>query len=176
MNKSLLKLGANPAAIACLSMPTPVGEIWMTASELGLCSLRPLAPESLTQTHANVSLATQWLEMAAAEVDAYFSGNCQRFTVPLAPQGTAFQQAVWQQLLNVPFGHTSTYGELAANMGKPSAARAVGAANGANKIAIIIPCHRVIGKQGSLTGYAWGIAMKQQLLQLEGIYASNLCR
>ena len=103
------------------------------------------------------------------QLDAYFARRLQRFDLPLAPAGTAFQQRVWQALRNIPFGETRTYGELARMIGQPGAARAVGAANGANPIAIIIPCHRVIATGGRLGGYAGGLDIKRRLLELEGI-------
>ncbi|MGL5814057.1 MAG: methylated-DNA--[protein]-cysteine S-methyltransferase [Aeromonas sp.] len=103
------------------------------------------------------------------EFRAYFAGELQRFTLPLAAQGTAFQRAVWQALCDIPYGETRSYGEIATAIGKPSASRAVGAANGRNPLSIIVPCHRVIGQNGSLTGYAGGLPIKQALLRLEGI-------
>ncbi|WP_339463764.1 methylated-DNA--[protein]-cysteine S-methyltransferase [Pseudomonas sp. EA_105y_Pfl2_R69] len=119
-------------------------------------------------------IAEQWrsasdeLDEVCRQLDEYFAGCRQRFELPLAPQGTAFQQAVWQALLQIPFGQTSSYSALAAQIARPKAVRAVGAANGANPIAIIIPCHRVIGRDGSLTGYAGGLPRKALLLKLEG--------
>jgi methylated-DNA-[protein]-cysteine S-methyltransferase len=98
----------------------------------------------------------------------YFSGQRKTFDIPLAPKGTPFQLAVWNALLEVPYGDTVTYAELARRIGRPSAVRAVGAANGANPIPVIIPCHRVIGSNGTLTGYGGGIERKQWLLALEG--------
>lgn len=171
MNRSPLILGNNPAPLAAQQISSPVGALWLTASDKGLCSLRPLAPE-LTGSNASTvqqQQANAILAQAASELAEYFSGTRRDFSVPLAPQGTVFQQQIWQQLLMIPFGVTATYGELAKRVGNPNAARAVGAANGANKIAIIIPCHRVIGQQGKLTGYAWGLAMKQQLLTIEQV-------
>lgn len=109
------------------------------------------------------------LERAAEQLIAYFEGRLQRFDVPLAPQGTAFQQEVWTALAGIPWGTTTTYGALAAGLGKPDAVRAVGAANGRNPIAILIPCHRVIGTDGELTGYAGGLERKRALLRLEGV-------
>jgi methylated-DNA-[protein]-cysteine S-methyltransferase len=108
------------------------------------------------------------LEAARHQVDAYFAGTRTRFELPLAPRGTAFQQSVWQALTTIPFGQTRTYGGIAAQLGRPTASRAVGAANGQNPIAIVIPCHRVIGSTGALTGFGGGIHRKQQLLELEG--------
>ncbi|HYI11089.1 MAG TPA: methylated-DNA--[protein]-cysteine S-methyltransferase [Thermoanaerobaculia bacterium] len=104
----------------------------------------------------------------ATELTEYFAGKRKMFTIPLAPRGTPFQLAVWNELLRIPYGSTISYAELARRIGKPSAVRAVGAANGANPIPVIIPCHRVIGANGTLTGYGGGLERKQWLLALEG--------
>jgi methylated-DNA-[protein]-cysteine S-methyltransferase len=103
------------------------------------------------------------------QLSEYFDGKRKNFAVPLAPEGTDFQKAVWHALTQVPFGETRTYGQQAAMIGKPRAVRAVGAANGRNPIGIVIPCHRVIGSSGKLTGYAGGLDKKEFLLKLEGI-------
>lgn len=103
----------------------------------------------------------------AAQLAAYFGGELIRFELPLALTGTPFQQRVLAALLEIPYGQTVTYGELAARIGQPGAARAVGLANGRNPISIIVPCHRVIGASGRLTGYGGGLPRKQQLLELE---------
>ena len=104
---------------------------------------------------------------ARKQLDAYFAGKLRGFDLPLAPQGTDFQQRVWKALLKIPYGATRSYGQQALAIGSPKAVRAVGLANGRNPIAIIIPCHRVIGANGSLTGYGGGMARKQLLLDLE---------
>lgn len=101
------------------------------------------------------------------ELNAYFSGRLQTFSLPLAPQGTPFQLRVWEQLKQIPYGQTLTYGELAARAGSPHGARAAGMACHSNPIPILIPCHRVIGKNGSLTGFAGGLELKEKLLFLE---------
>ena len=107
------------------------------------------------------------------QLHEYFTGERTNFELELDPRGTPFQQRIWQALREIPYGETSSYGELAARIGRPSAARAVGAANGANPIAVIIPCHRLIGASGALTGYAGGVDRKQALLELEaGSYAA----
>jgi methylated-DNA-[protein]-cysteine S-methyltransferase len=106
--------------------------------------------------------------MVAAQLDAYFAGEREPFTVPIAPVGTAFQRAVWQALRHIPYGHTVTYGELAGAVGRPAAVRAVGAANGRNPLSIVVPCHRVVAMDGTLAGYAGGLAAKRYLLDLEG--------
>lgn len=109
------------------------------------------------------------LQQTALQLTQYFAGQRRTFEVPLASAtGTAFQQAVWQALLSIPMGSTCSYGELAARIGQPAAVRAVGAAVGRNPLSIIVPCHRVIGASGSLTGYAGGLSRKTALLQLEG--------
>jgi len=101
------------------------------------------------------------------QLRAYFDGNLREFTVPIAPCGTAFQHRVWAALCAIPYGQTTTYGELAAQIGQPTASRAVGLANGRNPVCIIIPCHRVVGANRGLTGYGGGLDRKQALLTLE---------
>ena len=101
------------------------------------------------------------------ELTQYFAGQRREFTIPLKPKGTAFQQAVWAQLQAIPYGQTRSYADVAHNIGKPKAVRAVGGANHNNPISILIPCHRVIGKSGSLTGYGGGLKRKEALLSLE---------
>ncbi|MDF3932231.1 methylated-DNA--[protein]-cysteine S-methyltransferase [Pseudomonas citronellolis] len=112
--------------------------------------------------------ASSQLDEAMRQLDEYFAGRRQRFEVRLAPRGTEFQRAVWKALCDIPFGQTTWYADLAERIGRPRAVRAVGAANGANPISIIIPCHRVIGRDGSLTGYGGGLPRKEALLRLEG--------
>jgi len=103
-----------------------------------------------------------------AEVDAYFAGQRRMFSLPLAAAGTAFQQRVWTALSSIPFGETRSYGQLAAQLGNPGASRAIGRANATNPICLLVPCHRVIGTDGSLTGFAFGEDIKRQLLTHEG--------
>ena len=110
------------------------------------------------------------LQQAKAQLQDYFAGQRRQFDLPLnLATGTAFQQAVWQALLSIPFGATCSYGQLASRIGQPNAVRAVGAAVGRNPFTIIVPCHRVIGTNGSLTGYAGGLDRKTALLQQEGV-------
>lgn len=109
---------------------------------------------------------TAW---AAAELEEYFSGRRRGFTVPLSPSGTPFQQSVWQALREIPYGQTRSYGQIAAAVGRPGAARAVGMANHDNPLLIFTPCHRVVGKNGALTGFACGLEVKRRLLELEGV-------
>ena len=107
-----------------------------------------------------------------AQLDAYFAGELTTFDLPLAPRGSAFQLEVWEQLRRIPYGATISYGELARRIGDVSAARAVGAANGQNPLPIVVPCHRVIGADGSLTGFGGGLATKKFLLEHEQKYAA----
>lgn len=109
----------------------------------------------------------------AAQVASYFSGELHSFSIPLAPQGSPFQIKIWQMLLEIPFGQTKSYGELAKECGVDGAARAVGRANASNPIGLIIPCHRVIGANGALTGYAGGIDLKRKLLAFEFAHAQE---
>ncbi len=107
------------------------------------------------------------LRRAAEQLDEYFAGRRDRFELALAPRGTAFQQTVWRALQRIPFGQTATYGDIARAVGKPAAVRAIGGANHRNPIAIVIPCHRVIGADGTMTGYGGGLDRKRTLLALE---------
>jgi methylated-DNA-[protein]-cysteine S-methyltransferase len=104
-----------------------------------------------------------------AQLEEYFSGTRRAFTAPIAARGTPFQEEVWAALRRIPWGETRTYGELAALIGKPGAARAVGRANATNPVCVLVPCHRVIGAGGQLTGFAFGPEIKRQLLALEGV-------
>ncbi|HMJ21899.1 MAG TPA: methylated-DNA--[protein]-cysteine S-methyltransferase, partial [Terriglobales bacterium] len=101
------------------------------------------------------------------QLQAYFAGELENFNLPLAPEGTPFQKEVWQRLCDISYGQTISYGELARRIGNPKASRAVGLANGSNPIPIVIPCHRVIGSNGKLTGYGGGLPIKEKLLALE---------
>lgn len=120
-------------------------------------------------THGGPEEETPLTLWAAEELDEYFSGRRKNFTVPLSPNGTQFQCMVWQALRNIPYGQTRTYGEIAAAVGRPKAARAVGMANHDNPLLILTPCHRVVGKSGALTGFACGLEVKRRLLELEGV-------
>ena len=110
---------------------------------------------------------TPLLQEAEEQLNEYFAGARREFDLPLAPKGTPFQKAVWAEMCRIPYGETRTYGQLAAAIGRPSACRAVGGACHSNPIAILQPCHRVVGRSGRLTGYAYGVEMKQYLLELE---------
>jgi methylated-DNA-[protein]-cysteine S-methyltransferase len=112
--------------------------------------------------------STPVLDAAVRQLGEYFAGERRAFDLPLAPRGTGFQQRVWQALLAIPYGETCSYSDVARAIGRPAASRAVGAANGKNPIAIVVPCHRVIGASGALTGYGGGLDTKRWLLALEG--------
>jgi methylated-DNA-[protein]-cysteine S-methyltransferase len=151
---------------------TPVGPLRLSASGDFLSGLAFGLEPYRGAVDGERDDAVPVLREAAAQLAAYFAGDLVEFTLPLAPAGTDFQRAVWEQLRLIPYGTTVTYGELARRLGAPAASRAVGAANGSNPIAIVVPCHRVIGADGSLTGFGGGMAAKRTLLDLE---AATLC-
>lgn len=140
---------------------TPVGPLTLQADAKGLCRI------DFGQRSTSQNPEHPVLQAAASQLEAYFAGRLKQFDLPLAPVGTAFQEQVWNQLLNIPWGQTRSYGEIAAALGKPGASRAVGLANNRNPLSIIIPCHRVIGSGGELTGYGGGLTHKIRLLELE---------
>jgi methylated-DNA-[protein]-cysteine S-methyltransferase len=148
--------------------PSAIGELLLTGDGHALSGL--YFPDGSRALAADPS----WIRddgaftPVRAELSAYFARELTQFTVPLAAHGTAFQMRVWQALQTIPYGATTTYGRLAADLGDPKLSRAVGLANGSNPIAIIIPCHRVIGADGTLTGYGGGVHRKHWLLALEG--------
>ena len=148
-------------------LATPIGPITIASDGEALTRLtmRPAAEA--------IAGRSDWIRddarlgAAREQIAAYFAGELRQFSLPLAPRGTPFQMQVWAALQRIPFGETRSYGALAASLGQPGSARAVGAANRTNPIGIIVPCHRVIGADGTLTGYAGGIERKQFLLDLE---------
>lgn len=148
-------------------LPSPLGPLLLAGDEQGLHLLHMDAAQPW-------ALADAWqpagnrLDEVVRQLEEYFAGKREQFQVQLAARGTPFQQEVWQALQRIPYGTTCSYGDLAHEIGRPRAVRAVGTANGANPIAIIVPCHRVIGSNGTLTGYAGGVERKQLLLELEG--------
>jgi methylated-DNA-[protein]-cysteine S-methyltransferase len=146
------------------TVDTPIGRLLLIADAGGLSRVEFGAPT------ARRSSAPPFPE-AEAQLRAYFAGELERFELPLAPGGTAFQRTVWDALAGVPYGSTTSYSELAVRIGRPSACRAVGAANGRNPLPVIVPCHRVVGAAGELTGYGGGLERKRLLLALEGAEA-----
>ena len=158
-----------PRCAAQARIDSPLGPLTLAATDRGLALVwfdgqahraavvdAPLAPQ-----HPHLALASR-------ELDAYWRDARAPFTVPLDPPGTPFQQAVWQALRAIAPGAVASYGEIARRLGRPAAVRAVGAAIGRNPLSIVVPCHRVLGRDGSLTGYAGGLARKQALLDREG--------
>jgi methylated-DNA-[protein]-cysteine S-methyltransferase len=154
------------------SYKSPLGVYVLVTSGKGIVCLEP-------EEHA-LSRVSRWKKKgtliqegcslgnrAVRELDAYFARRLQKFTLPLDLRGTPFQKAVWEQLLAIPYGETRSYSDIALAVGKPAAVRAVGLANGANPVSIIVPCHRVIGKSGALVGYGGGLDRKRALLDLE---------
>jgi len=149
------------------TMESPVGMLRLVAEELGLRTVWFVRGRKEEKPDA------EWKEDAAffveviRQLNAYFAGELREFEIPLLMLGTDFQKRVWKALLTIPYGETMSYGELAKKIGEPKAVRAVGAANGQNPIPIIVPCHRVIGSDGSLTGFGGGLENKKKLLELE---------
>ncbi|MBU6422065.1 MAG: methylated-DNA--[protein]-cysteine S-methyltransferase [Gammaproteobacteria bacterium] len=148
-------------------LQTPVGQLLLAGGAQGLRHVdfqdgpHPAKPEPDWQKDEKP------FREVIKQLKEYFAGQRRSFDLPLAPEGTDFQLKVWRALRGIPFGATWSYGQLAKRIGKPKASRAVGAANGQNPIPIIVPCHRVIGADGSLTGFGGGLKIKQQLLELE---------
>jgi methylated-DNA-[protein]-cysteine S-methyltransferase len=156
-------------AIRHTVIDSPVGPLLLAADDAHLQVL-----EFETPAHP-VKRGADWqegrnavIDAAHAQLDEYFAGKRRDFDLPLSPQGTEFQRGVWWALADIPYGKTISYAQLATRIGKPAATRAVGAANGRNPLSIVLPCHRVIGADGSLTGYGGGLPIKTFLLALEG--------
>jgi methylated-DNA-[protein]-cysteine S-methyltransferase len=151
------------------TIDSPIGELLLVGDG-----------SALTAVHMDGDPGPGWrrdpgaLREPAEQLLAYFAGELREFDLPLAPRGTPFQREVWSALREIPYGRTVSYAELAAAVGRPHAARAVGAANGRNPIAVVIPCHRVIGASGALTGYGGGLERKRLLLDLEAGQRSRL--
>ena len=148
-----------------VSLETPIGRLVVSAKDGSVCSIR-LAREGEGAT-AQDGRTQPVLNLAARELNEYFAGERTAFTFPVGGEGTPFQKSVWLALLQIPFGETRTYGEIAAAVENPKGSRAVGMACNKNPIMIAVPCHRVVGAGGKLTGYAYGTDMKQTLLALE---------
>jgi methylated-DNA-[protein]-cysteine S-methyltransferase len=147
------------------TVTSPIGELLLSSDGRALTGLHMAPFEPLSGWHRDEGP----FKDVAAQLAAYFSGARKAFDVVHEAEGTPFQRRVWRTLLDIPYGETTSYGELARLIGNPRAVRAVGRANGANPIAVIIPCHRVIGADGTLTGYGGGLDRKVKLLALEGV-------
>ena len=150
-------------------LESPLGELLVAADDAGLRKLSFLAGSGACVPGKTWQRARGAFAGLAGELEAYFSGEPVSFSAPVAGDGTAFQRRVWRALCDIPHGTVASYGDIARAIGSPGSVRAVGAANGANPIAIVVPCHRVIGSDGGLTGYAGGLDIKRQLLAIEGI-------
>jgi methylated-DNA-[protein]-cysteine S-methyltransferase len=148
--------------------PSPVGDLLLLADDQGLRGLYlpdpRHAPPPIDREAADAPFAA-----VREQLDAYFAGELEQFDLPLAPEGTPFQLRVWDELQRIPFGETISYGQLADRLGDPRLVRAVGLANGRNPLSIVIPCHRVIGADGSLVGYGGGLERKRWLLDHEAV-------
>lgn len=148
---------------------TPIGPLLLAASDAGMHAIE------FRDARHPVKRGEDWMEAphplldrARRQLEEYFAGKRRSFDLPLAPQGTPFQRQVWEALATIGYGQTLSYGQLAARVGKPAASRAVGAASGRNPLPIVLPCHRVIGANGALTGFGGGLPTKEFLLRLEG--------
>ena len=147
------------------TVPSPIGELMLCGDEHALTALH--LPGRWPKPAAGWRRDDARFADVARQLEEYFAGDRTTFDVPMSMRGGPFERAVWAELLRIPYGETASYGELARRLGRPLAARAVGAANGRNPIAVIVPCHRVIGSDGTLTGYAGGLERKRFLLELE---------
>lgn len=149
------------------NLPTPIGKLTLVADEQGLRGVWFETGRHRREPEPSWVHSPRALDFARAQLEQYFAGTRQVFELPLHPFGTPFQLAVWQELARIPYGTTISYGELARRTGQPRAVRAAGAANGRNPLPIVLPCHRVIGANGSLTGFGGGLPAKRFLLALE---------
>jgi methylated-DNA-[protein]-cysteine S-methyltransferase len=152
-------------------VPTPLGELTLVASLRGLREILWEAKSSpgTEPAHGHEDV----LDAAARQLEAYFAGDLRRFELPLDLAGTEFQVAAWRALADIPYGTTISYGEQARRLGRPRAVRAVGAANGRNPLPIVLPCHRIVGADGSLVGFGGGLSLKRRLLEHEARFAAR---
>ena len=148
-------------------IPSPVGRLLLSGNEKALSGISFRGGSRAAAVAAGWRHDREPFREAIAQLEAYFEGERREFDLVLAPEGTGFQRSVWAMLRTIAYGETITYGELAARLGRAGSSRAVGAANGRNPIPIVIPCHRVIGANGSLTGFGGGLHVKRRLLALE---------
>ena len=158
-------------SLVCKFVESPVGRLKLVASEKGLAAISWEKGNSGGSAHLCDAVEDEGgpiLVEAERQLKEYFEGKRQRFSIPLDMRGTEFQKSVWEALVRIPFGETRSYGEIAKQIGRPKAMRAVGAANGSNPIPIVVPCHRVIGSSGELTGFGGGLETKARLLEIEG--------
>lgn len=154
-------------------LDTPIGRLLLVADEDGLRQIDFPGPDQEARIEAGWRRDRRFLERAIAQLDAYFAGDLTAFDLALAASGTPFRRKVWDELVRIPYGETISYGELARRIRQPSASRAVGLANGANPLPIVVPCHRVIGSNGQLTGFGGGLPIKRWLLDHERRHAAQ---
>ncbi len=147
--------------------PSPVGALLLVHDGKGLCILQFQDGAHPLDIDENWRKERNPFTTVMKQLDDYFAGRLQKFTIPLSLEGTAFQRSVWRALKTIPYGKTVSYGAISKKIGNPKASRAVGAANGQNPVSIIVPCHRVIGSTGKLVGYGGGLPIKTALLELE---------
>ncbi len=148
-------------------MESPVGPLLLVADDIGLREILFVNGRHKARPDPAWKREVGGFKNVSHQLRAYFAGELEDFDLTLAPEGTPFQLKVWKRLCDIPYGETTSYGELARQIGNPNASRAVGLANGSNPIPIVIPCHRVIGSNGKLTGYGGGLPIKEKLLALE---------
>lgn len=153
---------------------TPIGRLLVVANAHGLVRIAFDGRWSYAELGPGWREGSHLVERAQRELDEYFAGSRRAFTLPLAPTATVFQRRVWTALVEIPYGGVESYAALARRIGAPAAVRAVGAANARNPLPIVVPCHRVVGADGSLTGFGGGLALKQRLLALEGAELSSV--
>jgi methylated-DNA-[protein]-cysteine S-methyltransferase len=152
-------------------LETPIGPLLLAADRDGLRHIEFPGSDQGRRIAADWQRSRRRLARVIAQLEAYFAGERQAFEVDLAAEGTPFRRSVWRELVRIPYGQTISYGELARRIGSPRASRAVGAANGANPLPVIVPCHRVIGADGTLTGFGGGLPIKRWLLEHERRHA-----
>ena len=145
-------------------IPSPIGQLLLESDNGSLVGIEFNAQRDEGESYGSDAV----IDAAETQLAEYFAGKRRDFDLPLAPEGTAFQKSVWRALEAIPFGQLRSYRDIAEEIGNPAAVRAVGAANGRNPLPIVVPCHRVIGADGSLTGFGGGLDLKRQLLELEG--------
>lgn len=160
-----------PATVYRSSMPSPIGPLLLCGTGTAITAIFMATRKHPEGVPTGTRPDDGPFREARRQLEAYFAGELRDFSLELAPEGTLFRQKVWRALLDIPYGATESYGELAARIGLPQAARAVGLANGRNPISIVVPCHRVIGKTGALVGYGGGLERKQWLLAHEQRHA-----
>jgi methylated-DNA-[protein]-cysteine S-methyltransferase len=151
---------------------SPIGKLLLVGTKNGLAELHFPTEAAAKEIPPDWQLDKTKFTTAIEQLEEYFAGRRKIFDLKLAPSGTPFQLSVWQALQQVPYGTTASYGEIARKIGNPKACRAIGMANHHNPLPIVIPCHRIIGKDGSLTGFGGGLDLKRQLLELEGYVCS----